>query len=264
MSLPRWWPVALAASAIAGLTGPAIASPVAIALESGLRLHGLRERAADGGVLVRESAIVPVLALRMATTSDGDDRRWASWAALQAWGGDARYDGRSQAGTPVDSRTGTVAARLELGVERPVGAALRLQAGLHAERLARRIRSAGIHTGLDERTTQLQAFAGLRWTGPGAEAWLQAARGPGGPLSVRFDGGLADDARLHTGATVGWSLGASRSWKRDWRLSAEVGRQTIRASDAALLTAAGRPIGTVTQPRWEIDRLQLGIGRSFH
>ncbi|HJW10628.1 MAG TPA: hypothetical protein VJ598_02515, partial [Albitalea sp.] len=104
-------PGRVAALIVMAAAGPAVA--LEARLDAGLQAHQLRERDANGATLVREQGLAPRLDL---TLSQPLGDAWALGGAVGAWASRARYDGQSQGGVPIDSRTDTQALTFEAGL----------------------------------------------------------------------------------------------------------------------------------------------------
>jgi len=256
--------VLLRAAAVIALM--AAARP-ALALELqpdvGVQWHELRERDAGGRELVREQGWSPRVGLAL---SQQWSNTWTLRAAGTASSGRAAYDGRTQSGTPIGSRTDTQSVAIEAGLQwQPVASSTaRLEAGWQIERFRRHIESAGGYSGLDERLTQPRWSFGASWS-TAHDTRLRAVLlwGDRAPLSVRFDGGLYDESRLSSGRATGVAVDASWALMRHWRIGASAETIRIGRSLDAPLTLDGATVGSVAQPSWRRDRVSLLLQREF-
>jgi hypothetical protein len=242
---------------------PALVAGSAVAaawrLEAGLQAHTLEETSASGARLVREHGFAPVLGValhhRLAEP-------WSVTGRLSGWHGHADYDGRTQAGQPVASRThtGSLAAQGRL-VGQP--AAWRVEAGVHWEAFDRRIQGSAGALGLDEQLQQARLDLGAGWQHGPWDGLLRLTWGERGRLRVRFGGAAFDEAHLRSGTAHGIGLELSRTLAPGWNARLSLERLDVRASASAALTRAGLPAGSATQPAWRRDRAMLTLKRRF-
>lgn len=235
------------------------AQAIDVAVDAGVASHRLRERSAAGSTLVRETGLAPGLRARLAQPLGG---AWIAQGALAAWATDADYDGRTQSGVPVTSRTGTTSLTAEAGLAwRPLDAAWRIEGALQVEHFRRRIEGAAGAAGLDERLTQPRVVLRAGWDGA---AWMLrggAIWGPRAPLSVRFDERLFDPVTLRSGRARGLVLEASYALAAPWRIGIDAEALDVGRSLDAALTRGASVVGGVAQPRWRRDHLALVLQR---
>ena len=251
------------AAAIVLLAAARPAMALDVAADIGPQWHELRERDPAGRTLVREQGWSPRLNIAVS-------QRWAdAWtlrAGVAGWASRASYDGQSQGGAPIDSRTDTQAASLEAALQwQPVAAcAAHLEAGWQIERFRRRIRGSGGYAGLDERLTQPRWLIGAGWGSAGGTTIRGALLwGDRAPLSIRFDEGLYDAARLRSGRTTGVALDASWVLARHWRFGASAEALRVGRSVDEPLTRGGTVVGSVVEPSWRRERVSLLLQREF-
>jgi hypothetical protein len=256
------------AALLAVAAGLAAAQPAAEAgwQASAEVLHrSLRELAEDGHPLVHESGAM----LRL-----GVAREWRAGAAgaLRAEagvaGGGLDYRGQTQAGAPLQTRTG----QRELGLAlawRPLAPAAGGEAWLTLSALQQRRRIASTPQALGLRETSTLLSPGLRWsTRFEAAGWrwqpsLEVRASVHHRLEVGF-GGVFDDARLQGGRrrelALGLQAGPTGSpWQ--WGLAWSQARQA--ASEAQAIRRGGAPAGTARQPRIRIADFGLRVAREF-
>jgi hypothetical protein len=242
------------------LARPALALDLEV--DVGLHAHALREYGANGDTLVRERGTSPRLA---ATALQPLGETWSARAMIAGWAGRAAYDGRTQGGLPVASRTDTQSTTVEgaLHWRPPAVARLGVEAGLQVERFRRRLNGVDGFGGLDERLTQPRWLLGVDWRTKAWSVRACALWGDRAPLEVRFDDGLYDPVRLRSGRARGWMLQATRSIGRGWRVAASLESLAVARSGEASLTRGGSVVGVVAQPRWRRDRIGIAIERAF-
>jgi hypothetical protein len=240
-------------------------APAEVAASVQVLHRRLVERADNGARLVTESG--ELLRLQGEAThalANGG----AVCATAAAAAGALAYHGHTQAGVPLDS---DVAHReLAIGIGwRPVDRASWGEGWLTLDALQQRrqIASTGSAQGLRETSALL--MAGLRWSHVVAAAgwqWrpsLQLRASVVHRVDVDF-GGLFDPAQLTGGARRELVLGFDGArpgspWQ--WGLAWSHARQ--RASGMQPLTRGGASVGTVRQPRIDIDDLALHLTRAF-
>lgn len=258
--------VALALACVAG-AGEAAAQTAASAWEAsaGIVHRTLEERAQDGRRLVKESG--PLLRLAVAGRLD-----LANGGALQgelaAAAGELDYDGHTQGGQRLatDTRHRDIEATLAW---RPWPAASWGEAWLvlRAVQQRRDIASTPTVGGIAETSTLF--MPGLRWTtGVQAASWtlrpsVEWRTSVHHEVDVDYrgvfdaqelDGGRRHELQLGVAASA---AGSPWTWSLAWT------RARQDASDSATLRRGGLAVGTVRQPRIEIDDVMLRVGRTF-
>jgi len=243
------------------LCAAALALPAAAfesALEFGVQSHRLREKSASGATLVTERGVAPLLAARLAHPLASD---WSLRAAVSGWATRARYDGQTQGGSAVESRTDSEALVLEGALRRSLAPNAWIEGGVQVERFRRHIIGAGGASGLDERLTQPRWLLAAGWSDSTWSVALGARSGDRSRLDVRFDDGVFDRVRLASGRARGWSLQAGRAVGGDWSIAAGLDVLSIGASSTEPLVRGARVAGTVTQPRWRCQSVSVGVQR---
>lgn len=225
----------------------------------------LEERADDGSRLLTESGPMLSLGLDRALRigRDGALRLDAHVAAARL-----DYDGRTQGGVPLASRSG----ERDLGggmAWRPVAAQDWGEGWLLLRALEQRRQIAATSAAVGLRETSRLLLAGVRWSHsfdgfgwrwtPSIDALASATH----RLHVDY-GGLFDASDLHGGTRreLDLALTASRPGS-GWTWTARWTRTRQSASDWQSLTNAGAPAGTVRQPRIDIDDIALEVRRAF-
>lgn len=230
-------------------------------IDVGVHAHRLREHGADGTTLVRERGIGPRGELRLTyPLTDGVAMR----ASFGGWAAQADYDGRTQGGMPIASRTGTTSLVLQAALAwQPAGTGFGLTAGMQVERLRRRIRGTGGYGGLDETLLQPRWLLGAGWRT--AETTLAAGVtwGPRASLSVRFENELFDPASIRSGRSTGFTLEASRRLGQAWRVVAQADVLRVGAGPPSPLQRDGGTVGTVNQPGWRREQVSVLVERSL-
>jgi hypothetical protein len=252
--------MALAACAQA----PAAPDPSWVASAGVLHRH-LVERAADGRQLVNESGeLLRLQADAQVPLSGGGALRGS--AAIAA--GNLDYRGQTQAGVPLVSDSAH--RDLELGVQWcPLSPASWGQGGLVLTALQQRRQIASQPTARGLRETSTLILPGVRWTHTfDALGWqyqpsMELRASAWHRLAIGF-GGVFDDADLRGGHRRELVLGLDASpaglpWR--WGFAWSHARQT--ASPVQTLMRNGVAVGTVRQPRLDIDDVMLRVGRSF-
>jgi len=255
----------LASGAVTVCAQPAHASNVAWGISAGVLQRRLVERDTDGTRLVRESG--PMLRLAF-------DAQWrlANGGALRAGaavaGGTLDYDGQTQAGTPL--RTETDHRDLELGAAwRPLSPQAWGEGWLVLKLLGQRrlIASTPAARGLDETSRLL--LAGVRWSHAFEAASWQWRPAIELRTSLRHrvevdSGGFFDTMDLKGGRRheAVLAVDASRA-ASPWSFGIAWTHARQSASPVQPLMRTGAPIGTVFQPRIDIDDLSLQVRRAF-
>lgn len=262
--------LAVTAATIAGASAGASVGgepPAAHWVSAAVVHRQLQEESATGDRLLKETG--PMLQLRL-----GMRHPLAAGGAVAAEAevatGALDYDGRTQAGRPLQSTTDHRDAGLRL-MWRPVPAQAWgepwIVFGLHHNR--RDIKGTAAATGLLESSSAL--LAGVRWQSPPHEAV------PGWPMRLEVEAlvsarhrlevdfrGLYDATRLDGGrqrrAAVRLVAGAVNS---PWEGSLEWSHLNQSASPSTSLRRGGVTVGTVRQPRLTIDDIALRITRRF-
>ena len=257
---------ALVALATGAAGAQALAAPdLSWGESAGVQQRRLVERADDGSRLVEESG--PLLRLGVdgtATLQGGGALR----AGAELAGGTLDYDGRTQAGAPLATDSAHRDFALSLGW-RPLAPASWGEAWLVLRALEQRRNIASTQgvTGLRETSTLV--MPGLRWAGSVAAAgWhlrpsveLRASAWHRVHVDYR---GLYDAQDLRGGHRGELSLALEASapaspWS--WSLAWTRARQS--ASGRGTLSRGGAAVGTVRQPRIEIDDVMLTVRRGF-
>ena len=234
-------------------------------VSAGAMHRRLVERADDGRQLVKETG--PMLRLSLAgqvNLSSGGALR----GELAAAGGELDYQGRTQGGVPLntDSRHRDLEATLAW---RPFAPANWGEGWIVLRTLQQRRQIASTPTvgGLDETATLV--LPGIRWVGDfQAASWrlrpsfeLRTSVHHSVDVDYRgvfdaqeLDGGRRDELQLGVEASA---AGSPWSWSLAWT------RARQKASDTDTVRRAGVAVGTVRQPRIEIDDVMLSVRRSF-
>lgn len=226
----------------------------------------------EGRRLLQERGRRPGLMLGLA-------RQQGPWTLALAWRGQRGgrdYQGQSNAGTPLRTRSALRDDALQLTLWRalPV-ASLPLQAGLQlrGDRRERTLAGVGAVQGYPERHQAWTLWAGLRgeqalpagWS-LGGELWLGG--GPRAHVDVALP--QADPVRLPTGARSGlaWAveLATPRSgggWRA--RLALQGLNERVRAGEARPLWREGALVGGARQPAHRLleSGLVLGLDGRF-
>lgn len=264
---PRLLGAALFCGAAAGAAASDAvpADDAAWTASAGVQHRRLIERADNGARLVTESG--PMLALRLQRNV-----HLSGGGVLQAQAGVATggldYQGQTQGGAPLSSDTGH--RDLEAGLAwRPWPQARWGSAWLVLDVLQQRRQIASTAAARGLRETSTLVLPGLRWTGTfEAAGWqwqplAQVRTSVHHALRIGY-GGAYDDSDLRGGRR--WesrlALGLSRPgspWH--WQLAWTHARQS--ASDWQPLARGGIAVGTVRQPRIEIDDLGISLRRDF-
>lgn len=257
---------ALLALASGAAGAQALAAPdLSWGLSAGVQHRRLVERADNGNRLVEESG--PLLRLAIDGTL-----RLQGGGALQAGaelaGGNLDYEGRTQVGVPLTTDARHREFALNLGW-RPWALAAWGEAWLVLRTLQQRrdIASTATVTGLRETSTLV--MPGVRWNGNlDAAGWrlrpsVELRTSAWHRLHVDYRG-LFDAQDLDGGHRNELSLGLEASAAGSpWNWSLEWTRARQAASERATLSRGGAPVGTVRQPRIEIDDVMLRVRRAF-
>ena len=259
---------AVFALCLAGSLAAAEPAPVDWGATAGVRHRTLSEWSSTGTRLLTEKGLLPHLQVsaQLATPA------WPTLAfEAGVTGGDLDYRGQTQSGVPLT--TTTRHTDLELGVHwRPLPAAAWGEAWLGLDWLhARRdIASSPVAGGLAE--TSSLVLPGVRWRSPAfalpntdnakfqLEAqWRTSVRHR---LDVDYLG-VFDDSSLNGGRRSEAVLGLSVTSADVWRWSLEWSHSRQSASSSSALFRGGVLVGSVQQPRVEIDDVSLLLTRRF-
>ena len=238
---------------------------------------GYKEFSDSGKLLDREDANIPGTVLRFSYSR----KPFLFAGEVSYYGGDIVYDGQTNTGIPITTRTGEkivdMAVRAEYWQATPEGFNYALYAGAGYRRWERDIRptrtAAGVPvSGLFEIYEWWFGLLGAKLTlseSPQAR-WLLDARvvRPVNPSITVEANSLYDKVRLDLGERWGWRL--ALPWRYSMSQAAgltvepfvesfEIGRSaTVPA------TKNGTPVGTVTEPRSETRNYGLAISVSSH
>lgn len=259
------WAAALSLAAATAAAQPAAAIDPGWSAGAAVLHRHLVEKADDGSRLVTESGALLRLSLAR-------EYQWAGGQALRAEAGVVAgtldYDGRTQGGAPLATDTRHRDFDLTLAW-RPLAPASWGEAWLvlRTARELRDIRSTASAGGLRETSTLV--LPGVRWSRDFAAAgwnWtpsLELRTSVSHRLHVDYEG-LFDNQDLHGGHRNEMAL-ALTAWtpSSPWRWSLEWTRARQQASDTDAVRRAGVAVGTVHQPRIEIDDVMLRATRAF-
>ena len=262
------WPSTGAAAALAfACAAQAQPAPIEFTGSIGLVHRKLHERTDTGATLLTETgpmAQVQLLATR-ALASGG-----ALGLRLTGTGGDLDYEGQTQAGVPLSTRTRQTEGAADV-LWRPFAPAPWGEGWLTLGWLANRrdIRGTAFAGGLDE--TSAAVMTGIQWRSPGF------ALGPG--WTARFDAeaqislyhrlyvdylGLLDNSTLDGGRKRLLSLRVSASPNDSpWQLGVEWSRLWQQPSAVEPVYRGGVLFGTVRQPELGIRDVTLRVSRRF-
>jgi hypothetical protein len=266
MRVGSWLPALLAVGTVAAWAQtPPQAAGSGWGVSAGVQQRRLVERADDGRRLVEESGFMLRLAFDAGLPLAGGG---ALQATVGAATGTLDYDGQTQGGAPLRTDTGHRDLDVTLAW-RPLTPAAWGEAWLvlRTQQQRRQIASTPAARGLRE--TSLLVLPGLRWTHAfEAASWrwqpsLELRASVRHDLQVDF-GGLFDQADLDGGsrreAVLGVDVGSPAS---PWSFGLAWTRARQSASPTQTLLRGGVPVGTVRQPRIEIDDVLLRVRRAF-
>lgn len=236
-------------------------------LSAGLVHRRLAEHTPSGGTLLAERGWLPQArgSATKVLPSGG-----AMAGALSLAGAPINYNGQTQAGAPLSTRT----RQTELAADvlwRPLAPQAWGEAWVTAQWLLNRreIESTAGAGGLDETSRAL--LVGARWASPDfapAAGWrarveADARVSARHRLDVDYRGLL--DASSLTGARKHqWALRlVGRRGESPWSWEVEAARLTQGASDAVPVYRAGALFGTVRQPSLTIEDVALRVNRRF-
>lgn len=263
----------LRAIAFAGLavatcaTAQAQDSGMTYDVSAGLVHRRLVERSASGGTLLTERGW---LAQARGSATKVLPSGAAVAGALSLAGAPIDYNGQTQAGAPLSTRTRQTELAADL-LWRPLAPRAWGEAWLTAQWLVNRreIESTPAAGGLDETSRAL--LLGARWAGPAftpAAGW-QARVEADARVSVqhRLDvdyRGLLDESSLTGARKHQWALRlVGQRSESPWSWEIEAARLTQGASDAVPVYRGGTLFGTVRQPALTIEDLALRVSRRF-
>ena len=261
--------IAAAALALLSLGSAADAAAQAAAsswdVSAGVVQRRLVERADNGRRLVEESGALLRLAVagQLALPNGGAFRSEVAVA-----GGELDYEGQTQAGAPLRTRSHNRDLEATLAW-RPVAPAAWGEGWLVLRTLQQRRQIASTPTvgGLDETTTLL--MPGIRWSRDfQAASWrlrpsIELRTSVHERVEVDYhgvfdtqdlDGGHRNELQLALEAS---SPGSPWSWSLEWT------RARQKASDVDTVRRRGVAVGTVREPRIEIDDVMLRVRRAF-
>lgn len=246
---------------------PAWASgPWSIGAELGVLESRWREVDDRGATLLRERGHLPEAALTLAARGPGSLQALLRLSHAE---GRRAYDGQTQAGVPLGTRTDLREQALQLQALWGDEDGWRVGARLTGAITHRGIRSTPLAAGYPERHQRWLSTLVLATGGPLATTGMRwgvegiAGGGPAGRMDVDLPG--YDAVRLQTGraTTAGAAARLSGRWAGAWHWRLELQHQATRsgAGTAAALLRAGQVVGSVSQPasRASTTRLQLSI-----
>jgi hypothetical protein len=259
-----------AAALLATTAGAACAQTPAVdgpswGVTAGVAHRRLVERAANGDRLLKESG--PMLRLAL----DAQMRVGAGGALRAELGvatGKLDYDGQTQGGAPVSTDSRHRDLDFTLGY-RPLSAATWGEGWLVLRALQQRRRIASTATvgGLDETSTLW--MPGLRWTHTlDAGGWrvrpsVELRASVHHDLEIDY-GGVFDASDLKGGRRREIVLGLDFTQAGSaWQWGIEWTRSRQSASPSQALHRGGIAVGSVRQPRVEIDDVTLRVRRAF-
>jgi hypothetical protein len=260
-----WSPALLALGTVAAWAQSPQPAGLAWGVSAGVQQRRLVERADDGRQLVEESGPMLRLGLDAGLPLVGGG---ALQASVGAASGTLDYDGRTQGGMLLRTDTGHRDLDITLAW-RPLPAAAWGEAWLvlRTEQQRRQIASTTVARGLRE--TSLLVMPGLRWSHAfEAASWrwqpsLELRASVHHDLQVDF-GGVFDGASLDGGTRREAALGLDvASPASPWAFGVAWTRARQSASPTQTLLRGGVPVGTVRQPRIEIDDVMLRARRAF-
>ncbi len=236
---------------------------------------GYKEFSENGKLLDREDANIPGTMLRFSHPR----KPFLFAGEVSYYGGDVVYDGQTNTGIPITTRTGErivdTAVRAEYWEATPAGFNYALYAGAGYRRWERDIRpthtAAGVPvSGLFETYQWWFGLLGAKFTlfeSPQAR-WLWDARvvRPVNPSITVDSPGQYDSVRLGLGERWGWRL--ALPWRYGMSqaagLTVEPFVESFEIGRSATVTAIknGTPVGTVTEPRSETRNYGLAISVS--
>ncbi len=255
-------PACLAGSLLLAWSAAALADQAStLSLGTGLAYRQLKEFDPDGRRLLTERGVVPGLGLEIG-------RRLGPGTLFGGFGirrYALDYDGQSQRGRPLDSRSDYVDNRLWAGYRFELGE--RWSLGLRWERsyAERDIRATAGAAGLDERYRQDWAAIGLRHRlARGPVEWVEAEwhRSIGGTLRVSSPD-VIDPVWIPLGASRGFSISAriplgAAGWFSRIDLEPGFSHTRSEASEARSWRREGVVQGSINEP--EREEWQLGAG----
>lgn len=228
--------------------------------------RSLVEKSDTGADLVRETG--PLARAQLAATLHRPG--WpvlAAEAALTAARLD--YDGQTQAAQPISATTRHTERQLALRW-RPLPPAGWGEAWVGLDWLhARRSIGSSLAAGGLVETSEL-VLPGIRWRSPSWSAGLNATvqlqaqwrTSVRHQLAVGYSG-VYDDSSLRGGRRREVIVGVSLATSSDWRWAAQWSHARQSASVPAPIYRAGLAVGTVRQPRMQLDDLSVSVTRSF-
>jgi hypothetical protein len=237
-----------------------------ISVSAGLVHRRLDEVGRDGRRLVRESG--PLLRLQGGVQLPVGATGGALRAEAAAAAGTLDYRGQTQAGAPLD--THSAHRDLELAFAwRPVGPAPWGEGWLVLRTVQQRRQIASTPVARGLRETSNLVLPGVRWSHTlqaGGWEWhpaIELRASARHRLEVDF-GGLFDAADLEGGRRreLALALDAARAGS-PWSFGLAWTRTRQSASPVQALTRAGSVVGSVNQPRIEIDDVLLRATRAF-
>jgi hypothetical protein len=266
------WPLWCAAQAAVNST-----LPLAVWVATGNLQYTSQERSSSGLVINREQGSLPLIEMGWRWTH-GD---WfAQGSALRA-AHDVRYQGVTQAGFALDTRTDLALVQWQLlggwRTELAPQQTLELTAGVQQRRLDRFIRPAAGSLALQEVLHTRHAVLGAVWQ----QSWLQGLPKPvhlraaaqwQPSLKQRLDVnslGVLDDVSVVPGISHDWALGLLGQMDLSDRWSTHLGwtYQAIRpgASNSAVWRKNGVPSATLRYPgsRQSAASWQWGLQAQF-
>lgn len=252
------------ASHFAGAAEPA---PVQWDVSAGVRQRTLSEWSDRGTRLLTEKGALARLQLDAQVAAPG-----SPVLGLEAAVADGRldYEGRTQAGVPLATSSRHRERELVLRW-RPLPPAAwgETWLGLGWLHMRRAIASSPMAGGLTE--TSSLVMPAIRWRSPafklpqgGTEFRLEAEWRASARHRLEVDYlGVFDNSSLRGGRRSEGALRLTASAAQDWRWTLEWRHARQSASESAALYRRGVPVGSVRQPRLQVDDLTVSLTRRF-
>jgi hypothetical protein len=249
--------------------GPASAeATVDVEIELKVASYRAEETLPGGFVFNREEGTLPGLTLAVGQSVSN----WAYSLGFDYYGGSVGYEGFTQVGLPLTTRTdldiGRLRAEVGPGTDWPLGVgSLDLRVGLSYAWIRRGIQPARASLALTETMRWTDVHANLNWRiadGPWA---FSAGATVAWPIAIELEvasGGVFDNYALKPGRELqgGWRVAVQRELPSWGRLELAVADEILRfgASEAVVITRAGVPAAISSYPGSKQSLLNLSVG----
>ncbi|WP_143131103.1 hypothetical protein [Noviherbaspirillum humi] len=238
---------------------PAWSGSVAIAVRD---MH-FTEHDLAGRRIVSEHGVIPGVTAEACHQAE----EFSACLAAEHFASTIGYEGRTQSGAPVNTRTHVAQSRLQLFALRRWTSTVDLAGGIEWQRSDRDIRGSGIALGLNERYAGLRMLAGLQHHAEFMQARM-VTRGllvlaEPERINIGFPMQLYDSAEVRSKPAAGVRLGVAMAQQGGVSIGLEFDWMRVRRSADYPLRHAGNVVGTVAQPEHVQRLLTLALRYAY-